>query len=121
MDELTAPYGAPVRYPAARERPALPAAGLTDRFERVETTRGFVTLGDTDAEVINFSGTPNRIEVLCELFDAILTPRARGVSEIQTITMRAGQSLDLDLGVSVLVARNAVAGSNARLQVIGRY
>jgi len=110
-----------LRYPEPRERWTAPAAVLTDRFTRAETTRGFVTLGDTDAEIILFSGTPNRIELLVELFDAIITPRTRGEQEIQTITMRAGQSLQLDLGVGIIVARNAVAGSNARLQVIGRY
>ena len=111
----------PLTYPVARERPALLAATLTDRFKRIETSGGFVTLGDADAEVLVFSGVPDRIEVLVELNDAILTPQTRGRAEVETITMRAGQSYMLDAAYCRIVARNATAGLNARVQVIGRY
>lgn len=108
-------------YPVARERPASSAATLTDRFQRIETSGGFVTLGDTDAEVLVFSGAPDRIEVLVELNDAIITPQTRGRQEVETITMRAGQSYMLDAAYCRVLGRNAVAGLNARVQVIGRY
>jgi len=108
-------------YPEPRERWPASEAVLTDRFARVETTRGFVTLGDTDAEVLVFSGVPERVELIVELFDAIITPRSRARSEDFTVTMRAGQSHKLDVSAERILARNAVAGSNARLQVIGRY
>lgn len=108
-------------YPVARERPAAPAATLTDRFARIETSDGFVTLGDADAEVYAFSGAPDRIELLVELNDAIITPRTRGRQELETITMRAGQSYELDARYCVIVGRNLTAGLNARVQVIGRY
>ena len=108
-------------FPVGRERPGAPAATLTDRFHRIETSAGFVTLGDADAEVYVFGGVPDRIEVLVELNDAIVTPRTRGHQEGQTITMRAGQSYELDTRYCRIVARNATAGLNARVQVIGRY
>jgi hypothetical protein len=111
----------PPPYPPPRVRPALPPTTLDVRFERQETTRGFVTLSDSDTDVIRFSGEVDSVEVFVETFGAILTFTDRDNVELDTITLRVNTTYSARYACSVVRARNAVGGSNATVQVIGRW
>ena len=108
-------------FPEARPREMPPAATLTDQFREQQTSGGFVTVGDTDAEVLVFSGRPDRVEVVVELNDVILSLRDRTRRVSDEITLRAGQRYEWQVRGDRLVARNATAGLNARVQVVGQW
>lgn len=108
-------------YPAPRDRLNGPEGLPTDVWERVESTDGYVAVGDTDATIYTFSGRPPRVEILVETHDAIVTLRTTGRQQVKTVTIRAGQSWTADVAVNSIVARNATAGLAATCQVIGRY
>ncbi len=108
-------------YPTPRDRPAGHAAALSDKFPRRESTRGFVTLGNTDADIINFSGTPDRVEVFVETNDAILRFTGLIDTERAEITIRAGVRYEPDFCARRVIGRNATAGLNASVQVIGKW
>lgn len=108
-------------YPAARERdPGAPAPGV-EQFRRHEATQGFVTVGDTLADVLRFSGRPDSIEIDCETNDAVIVFTDRARPDEDTITIRAGQSKELRIAAEVVRARNVTAGFAASLQVVGKW
>jgi hypothetical protein len=94
---------------------------VADVFPRHQTSGGFVTLGDTDADVLVFSGVPERVEVWVELNDAIVTFEGLLTKEEAEITLRAGQFYEPAIPCRRVVARNATAGLNARIQVVGKW
>lgn len=108
-------------YPGARARAGEPAPRVADVFPRHQATNGFIALGDADADVLVFSGVPERVEVWVELFDAILTFEGLTSREEAEITLRAGQFYEPAIPCRRVVARNATAGSNARVQVVGKW
>jgi hypothetical protein len=109
------------RYPQPRARARLPESILDVRFERQETTRGFITLTDSDADIIRFSGEVDSVEIMVETFGAIVTLTDRDNVEVDTITLRVNTTYTARYACSVVRARNAVGGSNATMQVIGRW
>lgn len=111
----------PHGYPAPRERPRGAPAGVADKFGRHQATGGFVTLGDTNATIIGFSGEPDRVEVFVELNDAILTFGRDTDIEEATITIRAGIRYEPGFPCRRVIGRNATAGLNARVQVVGKW
>jgi len=94
---------------------------LTDTFREQQTTSGFVTVADADADVLVFAGRPVRVEIVVELFDVIVSLRDRTLRVSDEITLRAGQRYEWQLAGDRVVARNAVAGSAGRVQVIGQW
>jgi hypothetical protein len=108
-------------YPALRQRPEEPYTVLTDRFDHIETTNGYRTLGDTPALLLSFSGKPNRIEINVETQDAIVQFRKDLLESTPNVTIRAGQTWEPDVNTRHIFASNATAGLNATAQVIGRY
>jgi hypothetical protein len=108
-------------FPAARQRPRLQGTPLELRYERIESTRGFVTLGDADADVIRFSGQVDAVDVWVETFGAVLTFCDRDNVEVDTITLRVGQTYASRFACSTVRARNAVGGSNATVQCVGKW
>jgi hypothetical protein len=109
-------------FPAARERRPLPLTALSDSFQRIQTTDGLVTLGDTDALLIEFSGAPDVIEVLVTTFDAIIrfTDRSRRIDS-DVIVVAGGRYEHRGGGFDTLRARNRVGGSNAIVQAVGKW
>ena len=108
-------------YPIARPRLAGAHATVADKFDRHEASNGFVTVGDTDADILVFSGTPDRVEVFVELNDVIVTfGDYLGLEEAE-ITLRAGVRYEPDLPARRVIARNAVAGAVGRVQVVGKW
>lgn len=108
-------------YPLPRARQPDPAPRVDAVFPRHQSTNGFITLGDTDADVLVFSGVPDRVEVWVEVQDAIVTFEGLTQREEAEITLRAGQFYEPALPARRIVARNATAGLNARVQVVGKW
>lgn len=111
----------PHHWPAPRERPGHGPATLTDRFRESQTTGGFRAVGDADAEVIVFAGRPDRVLIVVELNDVIVSLRDRARDEADEVTLRAGQSYLFERRGERVVARNATAGEPGRVQVIGSW
>lgn len=108
-------------YPAARPRCRGAAAAVATKFRRVQSSGGFVTLGDSNADVLVFSGEPDRVEVFVELNDAILTFGRTTAEEEAEVTIRAGVHFEPGIGCRRVIGRNAVAGFTARVQVVGKW
>jgi hypothetical protein len=107
----------------------LPGAGscapresvLTDTFRGYQSTSGYVTLGDPLADVIAFSGFPERIEITVLTFPAMVQLTDEQGRERPEIRIEANGSYDSQLRARKVRARNATAGSNATIQVIGKW
>jgi len=108
-------------YPAARERGGMPVPLVAGQYGRMETTAGFITLGDAFSDVIQFSGSPDSVTVIVETFDALIQYQRRGEPSQDAVVVRAGQTFAPDVKTEVIRARNNLAGSNATVQVIGKW
>ena len=85
------------------------------------TTGGYVTLTDADAEVIGFGACVARVKVLVLDNDALVTFRRRGTGGGYVTRVPAGARFDEGVAAESVVARNATAGLNARVQVEGYF
>lgn len=108
-------------YPPDRDRDGRATAVLTDQFTQRETTGGFRAVADADALVIAFSGRPDRVEVIVEAADVIVSLRDRGRDDADEITLRVGQAYLFRSRGDRVFARNAVALSIGTVQVIGEW
>lgn len=108
-------------FPAPRVRAPLARTPLELVYERQESTRGFVTLADADGDVIRFSGEVDAVDLWVETFGAIVTLTNRDDTETDTITLRVGEKYAARFRCSVVRARNAVGGSNATVQAVGKW
>ena len=108
-------------YPAARERGGGAPPLVAGQYERMETTAGFITLGDTDSDIIVFSGAPDSVTVIVETFNATIQYGRRGERAQDTVLVRAGQTFAPDVKTEIIRGRNTTAGSNASVQVIGKW
>ena len=108
-------------YPAARERGGAPRPLVAGQYGRMETTAGFITLGDTDADVIAFSGAPDSVTVAVKTFDAIISYRMRGRDTADTVIVTAGETFAPDVKVEIIRGRNRVPGSAATVQAVGKW
>ncbi len=110
-----------VKYPEQRGRapsPFPPAA--PEKFERYESN-GETTLGDTLAEVIVFSGKPDVITLSARAFPALFELGDRLGSETHLILVNAGTTVETRISRERVRARNAVAASNAIVNVVGKW
>lgn len=108
-------------FPPARPRCTCEGKSLSDRFPRHEATNGFVTTGNAIADVIVFSGTPDRVEIWVETNDVIVALTDLLTREEARITLRAGQYWEPAIPCGRVQAMNAVAGNNGRIQVVGKW
>lgn len=108
-------------FPPARLRCDCTKEVLSDRFPRHEATAGFVTTGNTLADVIVFSGTPDRVEIWVETNDVILALTDLLTREEARITLRAGQYWEPAIPCGRVQAMNAVAGFDGSIQVVGKW
>lgn len=99
----------------------LPSAILTDTFKGYQTTRGYVTQGDAAADLISFSGFPDRIEITVLTFPAIINLTDEQNREGPDIRIEASGSYDAQIRAKKVRARNATPGSNATVQAIGKW
>jgi len=108
-------------YPAARERGGGAPPLIAGQYGRMETTAGFVTLTDTDTDIIAFSGAPDSVTIVVETFNATIQYQRRGYAAVDTVLVRAGQTFAPDVQVEIIRGRNTTPGSNALVQVIGKW
>ena len=98
---------------------ASPAAGL--KYERIDGPAAPVTLGDTDAEVFRFSGRPDSIFLAARAFPAIVTLTDRLGREVTTLLVPVDAAVETYVARDRVLGRNAIAGSNAVLSVVGKW
>lgn len=108
-------------YPPVRFRVVGPAPVLAEKYERYEATSGEVTLADTDATVLDFSGTPDCIEISARSFGAIVTLTDRLNREGHVIVVHPNSTRITYISRMRVVARNLTGGSNALLSVVGKW
>lgn len=108
-------------YPAQRSRAASRSFGTTERFGRYESPTTEFTCADTDATVIDFSGTPDAIYVEARLFSALVKLSDRLGRETSYFAIPVGQGIWLPIARDRVIAKNLVAGSNAAIWVTGAY
>lgn len=116
-----APWSKAEAYPAARERCGGKPPLVAGQYGSIETTAGFITIGDTAADLIVFSGAPDSVVISVETFDVVLQFQRRGYAAVDTVIVRAGQTFAPDVQTEIIRARNNVAGSAAQVQVIGKW
>lgn len=108
-------------YPPDRERDSYRQSLVTQRYLRYEATVGYISLGTDDAEVIEFSGCPDSIEIFVLDFAAIIKfVNLRGETN-EGIQIEAANFYEPGIVYKTVVARNAVAGSVARIQVVAKW
>lgn len=108
-------------FPEARPREVGPPSLIGEKYERYESTAGFVAVADTDTEVITFSGRPDSI-VLSALVGAVLvTLTDRLNRESHVIPVRIGETIETHISRERVLARENVAAAGATLSVVGKY
>lgn len=99
----------------------LPSAILTDTFKGYQSTEGYRTMADGLADVINFSGFPDRTEITVLTFPVIVELTDEQGRERPEVRIEAGGTWATDLRAKKVRARNATAGSNGLIQVVGKW
>ena len=108
-------------YPAPRPPRGAEGAPVLDQFLTYEALATATTLGDTDTEIGRFSGVPDSIVLTSSAFGALFTLRRRGSESGTLIRVLVGDTVETHLARDVVLARNAVAGSNAVVSVVGKW
>ena len=113
--------GAPLLHPPSAAVGQCPTAVLTDTWNSFQGTEGYKTLADTEAEALRFSGCPERIELWVLDNPAIVRFTDEQGRPLATIQTEAGMFYEPQIRAHAIQARNATAGLNARIQVIGKW
>lgn len=112
---------APALHPPSAASGPCPEAVLTDTWISFQGTEGYKTLSDAEAEAVRFSGCPERIELWVLDNPAIVRFTDEHGRPLATIQIEAGVFYEPQIRAHAIRARNATAGFNARLQVIGKW
>lgn len=110
----------PLHEAQACTKPDAPVL-VTDSFVRVQSTQGFVMVQDAMTDVIAFSGTPDRIDLWCRTFDAVVVFTDEQNRDSDEIRIVAADFYSSQIKARKVRARNQVAGSAAILQVVGKW
>jgi hypothetical protein len=108
-------------YPVARERPLTAPLSAVPKYGRLDGPLTDTTLADTDATVFTFSGRPDKIILTARSFPALVTLTDRLNRETSTLMVPVNGVVSVELARERIVARNAIAGSNAVLGVVGMW
>jgi hypothetical protein len=108
-------------FPQLRERAPGPPPAAPIKYERIDGPADQVTLGDNDAEIFRFSGRPDSIMLSANLFGALFTLTSRLGGEPTVILVGAGETIETFVARDRVLARNAVAGSNSKVTVVGKW
>jgi hypothetical protein len=84
-------------------------------------TPGYVTLGNALAELIRFSGFPDRIELWIRDNDAIVAMVDEHGRDPREVLAPVGVFYEPNVRARAVWARNAVAGVVARVQAVGKW
>ncbi|MFZ1058323.1 MAG: hypothetical protein WAP47_03915 [Candidatus Rokuibacteriota bacterium] len=98
-----------------------PPALRTDTYERIQTTGGYVSLGTSVADIIAFAGTPDRIEIVVLDFAADLYFTDEQGRDSHPIRVEPAVAYDPQIRARKVRGANAVAGSVARVQAVGKW
>lgn len=111
----------PGEYPWQRDRSSYVAALVSQRFVKYESSNGFVNVADTFTEVLKFSSIPDSIEI--HVLDFAVEVRFLNVrgGRNESITISAGNFYEPGIVYEAVEARNLVALSVARIQVVGKW
>jgi hypothetical protein len=108
-------------YPEQRERERGPAPHVGDKYERYEGTPAEVTLADTEAVIITFSGKPDAISLSARSFGAVVRFTDRLGRDPDNIVILPNTTVHTHMSAERVLARNLTAGSNALLSVTGKW
>jgi len=108
-------------FPAPRVREPGPAPLVGAKYERTDGPTAPVTLGDADATVFTAAGRPDAWMVSARAFPAIVTFTDRLNRETSTYLIPTDSSDTYFVSRERIVARNAIAGSNAVLGVLALW
>jgi len=98
-----------------------PAAIRTDTYERIQTTGGYVSLGTAISDIIAFAGTPDRIEIVVLDFAADIYFTDEQGRDSHPIRVEPAVAYDPQVRARKVRGANAVAGSVARVQAVGKW
>ncbi len=112
---------APGEYPLGREREPSLMSLITRRYYRYEATAGFLSVGDSYGQVIEFSSLPDAIElfVLDQSVDVQFLADVGGRNE--PITIPANLFYEPGIVYRSLIAKNTTAGLTGRIQVVAKW
>lgn len=108
-------------YPALRSRPRPNVPAYSTRYERYESTPGEITLADTEAEIIQFSGTPDSIIVHCRGARALFRFTDYEGREESEYPLDTGATVDTRIARPRVFGRNMLAGNVALVHVTGAW
>lgn len=106
--------------PQAHTEPPPPAA-LVDNYRVILSSQGFIALADTMADILRLPGIPDTLEIQVLDNAAIVSVTDEQRRDAQEITIAAGTSTDTLPRDRLIRARNAVALSVARIQILARW
>lgn len=108
-------------YPAARpEARGDGTPRIAKRYEAIESSAE-ITCADTDTAVHIFSGRPDAIDLAAHTFSAVFTFQDEMGRELGEMLVPAGAVYLSHISCNRVLARNAVAGSVAVVQVLGKW
>jgi len=111
----------PLTYPAARPLDRVPRVPpRTSSFDITESAAP-LTCANTDAQVIRFSGVPDAVDLAAHTFPVIFSfVNEMGVL-LGEVTVGPGIPYHAQVRALVILARNAIAGSNGVASAIGKW
>jgi hypothetical protein len=96
-------------------------AMTVEKYERYESTVGFVAVADDDAEVITFSGRPDSIVLHALVANCLVTLTDRLNRQTHVIPVGIGETIETHVAAERVLARENVAGGGATLSVVGKW
>jgi len=109
------------RYPGPLSREIDSPAWVTQRYRRYESTKGYVNVGTSDAEVIDFSGVPDSIEIWVLDNDVLITFVTEEGAANEVIQVNANNFYEPGIVYRRVLARNVTAGLVGRIQVVAKW
>jgi hypothetical protein len=111
----------PHGYPEPRDvRYSSDYPSRAPKYEVVESAPPLVC-ANAAAQVIRFSGSPDSIDLSAVLFPVIFTLQNDMGVTLGEVTVGPGIPYTSNLGAMLVLARNAIAGSNATASAIGKW
>jgi len=108
-------------FPPLRERAPGPPPAAMLKYERVDGSSAEFTSGDTDTLAFAFSGRPDSILLSARAFPALFTLTSRLGGETTVILVPVNETVETFTARDTVLVRNAIAGSNALVTVVGRW
>ncbi|MFZ1057788.1 MAG: hypothetical protein WAP47_01210 [Candidatus Rokuibacteriota bacterium] len=98
-----------------------PPGILTDTWHSEQVTPGYVSITDALAELIRFSGCPDRVEIWVRDNDAIVAMVDEQGRDGREVLVPVGVFYEPGVHCRAVWARNAISGLTARVQAVGKW